>query len=117
MPLVTRTAVSGNVYRQATQPTDWINGDLWVDTDNGLLYVNINGTATAIVPTQTASRAIVSDAGGALASSTTTSTQIGYLSTSTSDLQVQVDSKIGSSSNVAVNGVTKTLTAWIQGAI
>lgn len=48
MPLVTRTSVQGNIYRQSTQPTSWENGDLWVDTDDGKVYVNVSGTATEV---------------------------------------------------------------------
>ena len=48
MPLVTRQANQGNLYRQADEPADWLNGDLWVDTDDGKVYVNISGTATVI---------------------------------------------------------------------
>ena len=79
MPLVTRTAVSGNVYRQATEPSDWLNGDLWIDTDNGQAYVNVNGTATLVqfsvtsitgqtdltgaAPVATTDELVISDAG------------------------------------------------------
>ena len=79
MPLVTRTAVSGNVYRQATEPSDWLNGDLWIDTDNGQAYVNVNGTATPMqfsvtsitgqtdltgtAPVATTDELVISDAG------------------------------------------------------
>jgi len=36
----------GNVFVQATEPTStWLNGDIWVDTDNGDLFVNFSGTA------------------------------------------------------------------------
>lgn len=45
MPLVTRTAVSGNIFRQTTEPPDWLNGDIWVDTDNSQCFVNLAGTA------------------------------------------------------------------------
>lgn len=48
MPLVTRTSVQGNMFRQATEPTNWQNGDIWVDTDNANVSVNNSGTAVQI---------------------------------------------------------------------
>lgn len=42
----------------------------------------------------TASRALVSDGSGVIGVSSTTSTQVGYLSTTTSDVQIQIDSKL-----------------------
>ena len=48
MPLVTRTSTQGNLYRESTEPPNWQNGDLWVDTDDGTIYVNISGTATTV---------------------------------------------------------------------
>ena len=48
MPLVTRTATAGNIYRQSTEPTQWVNGDVWVDTDDSQMYVNDSGTARRI---------------------------------------------------------------------
>lgn len=50
----------------------------------------------------TASRAVVSDTNGQLVASTTTSTQLGYLSTTTSDVQVQMDTKIASNQTNAL---------------
>lgn len=48
MPLVTSSSVQGNLYRQATQPANWVNGDVWVDTDDGVIYTNNNGTSKEI---------------------------------------------------------------------
>lgn len=48
MPLVTRTAVSGSIYKQATVPSGWANGDLWVDTDDSTLHINQAGTDVLI---------------------------------------------------------------------
>lgn len=42
----------------------------------------------------TASRAVVTDASGFISAATTTAAQIGYLSTTTSDVQVQLDAKL-----------------------
>lgn len=38
MPLVTRSSVQGNLYRQATAPVGPNTGDVWVDTDNGQVF-------------------------------------------------------------------------------
>ena len=46
MVLVTRAGNASQVYKQATEPSEWLNGDVWVDTDDGKLYVNVSGTAT-----------------------------------------------------------------------
>ena len=45
MPLVTRQANQGNLFKQATEPPDWLNGDLWSDTTDNILKLNNNGTA------------------------------------------------------------------------
>lgn len=57
---------------------------------------NITGAATTIVSADLdVSRAVVSDGTGKVAVSATTAAQIGYLSTLTSDVQDQLDSKQG----------------------
>jgi len=48
MPLVTRFATRGTFFRQATEPTDWLNGDIWVDTDNANVSVNNSSTAVQV---------------------------------------------------------------------
>ena len=48
MPLVTRQANQGNLFKQATEPPDWLNGDLWSDTTNDSLKLNVSGTATNV---------------------------------------------------------------------
>ena len=48
MPLVTRRANQGNLFKQDTEPPDWLDGDLWSDTTNNLVKVNVSGTATVI---------------------------------------------------------------------
>jgi hypothetical protein len=53
-----------------------------------------SGTVTTPV---TASRAVVTGASSELAASATTATQIGYLSTTTSDVQTQLDAKVAKS--------------------
>ena len=44
MPLVTRTATAANVYSQAASPTIIQDGEVWVDTDTGILYTSENGS-------------------------------------------------------------------------
>lgn len=48
MPLVTRQATTGNLFKQAIEPPNWLNGDLWSDTTTNLLKLNNNGTAEVI---------------------------------------------------------------------
>ena len=48
MPLVTRQANQGNLFKQATEPPDWLDGDLWSDTTDGALKLNVGGTATTV---------------------------------------------------------------------
>lgn len=54
---------------------------------------------------KTASRALVLDGSGNITDSSVTSTELGYLSGSTGDIQTQIDAKIDSSEKGAVNGV------------
>ena len=81
----------------------------WVTNDSGGVM-----SQTAV----TASRAVVTDANGLPAASSTTSTQVGYLSTSTSDIQTQlngkqstlafIDSLVNTGGNVSLVGDTAT---------
>ena len=48
MPLVTRRANQGNLFKQDTEPPEWLDGDLWSDNLTNELFLNIGGTATAI---------------------------------------------------------------------
>ena len=48
MPLVTRQANQGNLFKQDTEPPDWQDGDLWSDTTDNSLKLNVSGTATDI---------------------------------------------------------------------
>ena len=48
MPLVTRQANQGNLFKQATEPPDWLDGDLWSDTTDNSLKLNVSGTATDV---------------------------------------------------------------------
>lgn len=68
---------------------------------------------------QTASRAIVSDGSGFLVPATTTSVQIGYLSTTTSDIQTQLDAKLslsGGTMSGAISMASHKITAITQGS-
>jgi len=48
MPLVTRSQFNANVFREDSEPAGWQDGDLWVDTTDGQLNVNVSGTATQV---------------------------------------------------------------------
>lgn len=45
MPLVTRQANQGVFFKTDTEPPDWQNSDIWIDTDNSNLAINRNGTS------------------------------------------------------------------------
>ena len=63
----------------------------------------------------TASRALVSDASGFVSASTTTATQIGYLSTTTSDVQTQLNGKQATGNYIT--GLTGDVTATGPGSV
>lgn len=50
MPYVSRTSNIGSLFKQASEPANWVNADLWADTDASprTLYINNNGTALAL---------------------------------------------------------------------
>ena len=48
MPLVTRQANQGNLFKTATEPPDWLDGDLWSNTTSNKLNLNVGGTAIEI---------------------------------------------------------------------
>ena len=48
MPLVTRQANQGNLFKTATEPPDWLDGDLWSDTTANQLKLNNSGTAEGV---------------------------------------------------------------------
>lgn len=48
MPLVTRQANQGNLFKTDTEPPDWVDGDLWSDTTDNLLKLNVSGDATVV---------------------------------------------------------------------
>jgi len=48
MPLVDRFNLR-KIFVQADEPTnEWVDGDVWVDSDTGILSVNVSGTATTV---------------------------------------------------------------------
>ena len=47
MPLVTRQSNQGNLFKEATTP-NWSDGDLWSDTTDNKLKLNVSGTSTEI---------------------------------------------------------------------
>ena len=74
-------------------------------TASGTAYRILANNATGVMSENvaiTASRAVVSDTNGQLINSATTAAQIGYLSTLTSDVQVQIDTEIASQSVNAI---------------
>lgn len=70
----------------------------------------ITGAASTVTTANlTANRAVVSDGGGKMADSTTTSTEIGYLSGVTSAIQTQLDNKQASDADLtAIAGLSTT---------
>lgn len=48
MPLVTRQANQGNLFKEALEPADWLDGDLWSDTTANILKLNVADTATNV---------------------------------------------------------------------
>ena len=48
MPLVTRNVQQANLFKLATEPTNWQDGDLWSDTTANLLKLNVGGTAVGV---------------------------------------------------------------------
>ncbi len=56
MPLVTSSSIQGNLYRQASEPSSAQTGDVWVDTDTGIIstyngssWVAQDGSGLALV--------------------------------------------------------------------
>jgi len=47
MPLVTRSGIRG-IFVEATEPSEWLDGDVWSDTTANIVKNNVGGTATDI---------------------------------------------------------------------
>jgi len=50
MPLVTRQVNQGNLFKEATEPAQWEDGDLWSDTTANNVKVNVDGLAVSVSP-------------------------------------------------------------------
>lgn len=91
---------------QSVTPTSPDKGDIYFDSGsntikmyNGTAWVDVGGLAPLTI-----NRALVSDGVGAVAVSSVTSTELGYLSGVTSAIQTQIDSKQAASTAVTLTG-------------
>jgi len=50
MPLVTRKTGQANLFKEAAEPPNWLDADLWADSDSipARLFINNDGTALEI---------------------------------------------------------------------
>jgi len=103
MPLVTRQANQGRFFVTATEPPDWLDGDLWSDTTANLLKLNVAGSPVTIGEGEISSRQEIA----LLSNDTTTSTSY-EISTV---LLTLADRSGGSAYCVATLGVTNDNTA------
>lgn len=84
----------GTVSNAEFATLDGINTGTTIQTQIDGKQATITGAATSITSSNlTASKAVVSDSSGKIAESTTTSTEIGYLSGTTSSVQTQLGGK------------------------
>lgn len=107
----------GNASDEPTAVT--VSGDITLANDGTVaiatgVIVNADINASAAIAVSklaalTASRAVVTDGSGFISAATTTSTQIGYLSTTTSDVQVQIDAKQATITGAATTVVSSDL--------
>lgn len=74
-----------------------LTGDVTATGSGGSATATISNLAVSKLAALGTSLAVVSDSGGKLTTSATTATQIGYLSTATSDIQTQLNSKASAS--------------------
>lgn len=82
-------------------PDTFTNASKWatkksIATGNNYKFVTTGATGDIQETTVTASRAVATDANGLPTASTTTATELGYLSGVTSAIQTQLDSKVSS---------------------
>jgi hypothetical protein len=108
----------GNVSNVATEQS--VTGDISIN-NSGLVAISsgvivdgdINPTAgitlTKLAPL-TANRGVVSNSSGFLISSSATDTEVGYLSGVTSNIQTQLDSKLGAANGAISTVITVDLT-------
>jgi len=105
-------AMTGDLELANSTPSADLHATSKKYVDDGLATKEavITGAATTITQADLgADLAIVSDASGKVGVSATTSAQIGYLSTVTSDVQVQIDSKQDDLGYVPVNKAGDTM--------
>jgi len=50
MPLVTRQVNQGNLFKEAAEPAQWEDGDVWSDTTDNSLKINVSGVAISVAP-------------------------------------------------------------------
>lgn len=82
-----------------------------------LKQATITGAATTITGSNlTINRALIANSSGKVAVSSTTSTELGYLSGVTSAIQTQIDNTVKTSGNQTISG-TKTFSSTIDGSI
>ena len=82
------------------------------DGSTGLVFRNTSGTQTASYPNSlTASRALVTGSGGAVTTSSVTSTELGYLSGVTSNIQTQLNNK-GNPTHISGGTTLSATTAY-----
>lgn len=114
------TLASGKIWvgNSSNNPTAvTVSGDFTISntgvgaiTSGSIVNADLSGTAAVAMSklaSMTASKAVVTDSNGFLTTSSTTATQIGYLSNLTGDVQTALDSKISSASG-AISTVTST---------
>ena len=87
------------------------NVDNALDHLDSTKQATITGAATTVTTTDlTGSRVLVSNPGGKIAVSGVLTTEVGYLSGVTSDIQTQLDAKISSSAIIQNNVIAQALT-------
>jgi hypothetical protein len=100
--MIIKDSSTGSLYL-----TDGIHNVQWVMDHNGLLSdkassTHVHGNITNDGKLGTASRAVVTDANGAIGVSSVTATELGYVSGVTSSIQAQLNTKLNSVDLVAL---------------
>lgn len=111
---VTLGAESGYGKTDSTFDISSSDSTIAIDIVSGALDLTANATgaiSTVYATDLTASKAVVSDASGKISASSTTSTEIGYLSGVTSSIQDQLNSKAATITGAITTVVTEDLTA------
>ena len=118
------TLASGKIWvgSSTNQPTAVsVSGDISISTagvasitSGSIVNSDISSTASISVSklqSLTASKAVVTNSSGVLTTSAASAAQVGFLSTVTSDVQVQLDSKISSAAGAISTVVSTNLTS------